>query len=668
MLQVDNGDGTYNIMQGDQSLGVGYKGVADAIGEIGYKNANLTYEVPGTEETVTPGYDLGDGQWHPETVTPASGVRWANPLLTTARNEWIPGMNESGGESVTRYDPTYYLSKEDLEADLRRQTAYTPSASGILGDWEALGQVLGGKLVGDSAKFHLNEPDVKQNLEKLGYGDLNLISYQDEGGTANSKADEAIKGTDALYGSTPVFGKGEDGKYELIGYRTDIAPGGAASADEDFQHTESSAVKTHESKKLQYVSAVWREMADTAWWQSNTVIGEDGTTFIPKEVVKDIAGWVNKDTYEYQETGYSRFTERMGKLLKATDPITYKAQGGDKFYEQAAKEGIYAASFDKWDPIISKIDPLHKIIDKPVSKALGFDSPKEAFSTIAPIVVAIVAAYFTAGAATAAAAPAAGGGLAAGAGATGAGLTAGTGAGLTAGAGATGAGLTLGTGSGITLAAGAGVGSSLAASGAAALTAGQIVGYGLNGLNVANSVAQGNYASALTTLLSAGVSSGAFDAAFSSVGSGISDLAQSAGMSSELTTAVSDAAKGFFKGDLSAMTGGVIDLGKSANMVIGSAVKNAVTKAALAGASGADLEQVMQTALLAGISSLVGGTVATGTNNSLAGTVAGSVTGGLLNQATRPDAPSPTPSAPVADPKPTTTPTPTHSIARMAWR
>ena len=243
-----------------------------------------------------------------------------------------------------------------------------------------------------------------------------------------------------------------------------------------------------------------------------------------------------------------------------------------------------------------------------VTKILGKDSQKETFNTVAPIVLSLVSAGLTAGA-----------------------------------------------------------GEAIAAGGA--LTTSQVVGYGLAAANAANAASNGNWLAALTTVLGAGVSSGAFNAALDTIGAGASEMAASLGISQEAQNAASAAIKGFVKGDLNAMTSGAIKLEGAANMVVGTAVRNAVKNAALAGITGAELEDVMKTAIISGISSLVGGTVGAATGSNEAGAAAGALTGVGIKNATRPDAqPAQTTTTPAA-----TSTTSTGSsyapgrLARMTW-
>lgn len=264
--QKDTGDGRYEMFDPTgQSAGYGYKGVQDAIEEIGYNNAaKNSYEK--------------DGKYY-------------NPLFSAARSVWQDASgnevnsapNGEGGTMSPEYAEGYtqntlnehtgYNSQDELNNALRGYVDYKPQGGGIIGDWETLGQVLGGAV----------KPEVKT-----------------EGYMTNSGVGEDIKGANALYGSTPVFSKEEDGKYSLLGYRTDLTPGQAYDGG-DTQWTDSSVTAKHNGDKLKWNSNVWRELNNPEEWGKAAVVGQDGTAFIPKEAVDAVPGWQNKDSYDYQQ-------------------------------------------------------------------------------------------------------------------------------------------------------------------------------------------------------------------------------------------------------------------------------------------------------------------------------------------------------------------------------
>lgn len=701
--QKDLGDGRYEMFDASgNSAGYGYKGVRDAIAEIGLNNAksqtrntnvdrwfaenpNATpeqiYEAASKYGVSSDLIDQARGAYKGATdewvkskglaaLTGTDAFRngggWENSYLKVAKSIWTdidgkeidvsglqrelvfydsspqdtffkPAPTDAFGNQIGEREQVYakqvekmvnqdYDSLAGLNNDLSGLVASKQKYfGGAMGDWEALGQVLNG----------------------AAYAEQNSL-----GSLPTNNRDETISGTGILYGSTPVFSK--DG--QLLGYRTDLTPneekewsngGPDKTVNKDF-----GTFITHSGKSHSWNNANWRELSDPTAWQTNAVVGEGGTAFIPKGN-EDKLSWTNKDSYQHQDHKMSGFMKVMADITKVADPLGYQIQGGDKFYEQAGKEGLFAALYDKWDPIVSKIDPIHKVIDKPISKALGFDTPKEAFTTIAPIVVAIAAAILTAGAASAAAGAAGGAGSGAAAGGAAA-----TGAATTGAAAGAAGGAAAGAGSGMALAANI-----------------------LNGVNIANSVSKGDFGSALMQLATMGAGTAVGQSFLSSIGDIASDAATAVGIGQGAQGTVASMVKGFFAGDLGAMTGGVISFNPTIDKIIGASVRNAVKSAVVAGVTGAELDHVFATALASGVASLVGGAVGAGTQNvtgsgmlgTVAGTVAGNVAGSAIKDATT-EAPGavqkPTVNKPAAQ-----TPAPaaqsqlngTGRVARMIW-
>lgn len=295
MTQRDTGDGRYEILDDSgNSLGYGYKGVGDAISEIGYKNASSQ-------------------------TTSADGV-WTNPNLTTAKAIWsdgngasydaseldkywddqqsgLPGQvktqfdnaeyvprrinNENGiyYEGLTRSvinDPTKYSSEEEINSALHGLIS-PKNYNGVMGDWEALGQVLNGSVS--------PTPRTWGNLPTNG-------------------AEETVSGTNTLFGSTPVFSQGDDGKYQLVGYKTDLSPQTESSfqngADTSNFYGGATSL-SHRGDNHSWANAVWRDLGDQSVWQQNTLMGQDGNTFIPVDNAGNLS-WTNKESYNHQDT------------------------------------------------------------------------------------------------------------------------------------------------------------------------------------------------------------------------------------------------------------------------------------------------------------------------------------------------------------------------------
>ena len=330
MTQQDNGDGTYGILYNGQSLGTGYKDVRSAISEIGYNNASKSsYEKDG--KFYSPYFSMARNAWRDESGQEVT--QFDNGEGGTLRPDDIfsnssIGPQEYNGKQYsyqTIAEDTAYNSQDELNNALRGYTHYTNNGGGIIGDWETLGQVLSGAV----------KPEVKG-----------------EGYMTNSGVAEEIKGTNTLYGSTPVFGKNEDGSYGLLGYRTDLSPGEKYDGG-DTQWTDMGVSAKHNGDKSAWGSSVWRELNNPEEWGKAAVVGTDGNTFIPKEAVDSLPGWKNKDSYSFKKTESNtglKFVEIVGNvvgMLYTGYPVgsalvgAYNLSEGD---EKAAKGNLINAA------------------------------------------------------------------------------------------------------------------------------------------------------------------------------------------------------------------------------------------------------------------------------------------------------------------------------------
>lgn len=608
--QKDLGDGRYEMFDASgNSAGYGYKGVRDAIAEIGLNNAksqtrntnvdrwfaenpNATpeqiYEAASKYGVSSDLIDQARGAYKGATdewvkskgftaLTGTDAFRngggWENPYLKVAKTIWrdVNGneVDTSQLQKIQVYgenglEDAYYKPGEELErihvspTEISVNQGYDSLAGlnndvsglvaskqkyfgGAMGDWEALGQVLNG----------------------AAYAEQNSL-----GSLPTNNRDETISGTGLLYGSTPVFSK--DGK--LVGYRTDLTPNEAGefgggpdkTVNKDF-----GTFITHKGKSHSWNNANWRELSDPNAWNTNAVVGENGTVFIPVGNEGKLS-WTNKDSYKHQDT----------------------------------KNSFFGAVFDALDPIIDKLDPGHNWTQDQVANLVGADSQKAAFEKVVPVVLAVVSWYF-----------------------------------------------------------------------------GGTVAAAASGANAVNAASKGDVLGTVLNAISGLGASGVLDSFMAGAGDAASEVAKATGMSAETHGTLSTMAKGFMNGDLKAMTNNVIDLGGTANKVVGGAVSSAVKTAVKAGASGAELEEVMKSALVGAMASLVGGTVGAGTQKvtgsgmlgTVAGTVAGNVAGSAIKDA-KTDAPGavqkPTVNKPAAQ-----TPAPaaqsqlngTGRVARMIW-
>jgi hypothetical protein len=371
--QQDLGDGRYEVFNANnESMGYTYKGVRDAIGDISYRNAQSR-------------------------TTNADGV-WTNPLLQVSRTVWqdvngqevdISGLSrvqawgENGAQDqfyrtndngeneqvvvnqADRMENQRFNSQEDIDRALERYRN-VGNYNGVMGDWEALGQVLEGNVAPNP---------------------------QEWGNLPTDNREQTIRGTGMLYGSTAVF----DNNGRIIGYRTDLTPNNEArdfsNGTDTVNQEEFGTFIRHDGRSHDWNNANWRELSDPNAWRTNAVVGEGGNAFIPVENLDNLS-WTNRDSYRHQDTRANwGFSDIMGDIARYTDPIFYNSIGGEDFYDTAGQEGIYAAVFDRLDPILDKIDPGHNATQNAITNAIGADSQRDAFQRIAPIMVAIFAPY-----------------------------------------------------------------------------------------------------------------------------------------------------------------------------------------------------------------------------------------------------------------------------------
>lgn len=147
-------------------------------------------------------------------------------------------------------------------------------------------------------------------------------------------------------------------------------------------------------------------------------------------------------------------------------------------------------------------------------------------------------------------------------------------------------------------------------------------GVALNALSAAASY----YSAAPATTGTDAASAGSTAASTSTLES----IGKSMGMSAESAKTFATYAKNVFSGDLAKMTGGALNFGADVNRVLGATLKNAVLSAAQQGIRGEDFDKVVQSAVISGLASLVGSSVKEFTGSGVAGSVAGTVSGGLL--------------------------------------
>jgi len=548
--KTDIGGGKYNILgsQG-QTLGTGYKSLQESISEM-YKSANAPTAVSKWKDyTGSLDRSLYDtvqdeqGGWtqqgaiNQQRLTDA-GYR-LNPNYQPARyNEggWLEG-NAVGSQYQKLFNGYDWKGSDYDTLDQANAARDTTAGSYYTGnnirDWENLGQLLTqGNITGD----------VPNRIGSLG---------------GNQIADQ-ISGLNTLYGSTPLIFKDQ-----LYGYKN--AYGDTTPIQTSWDFGDSNAGKYANERNQYWGNAgLGREYSNPDWWSQNTKNLKNGNYFVSADKAVQNPGWLNKDYYNAQELHQS---------------VSNGKSGGGK--------GLFGGIFSFLDPILDTLDPLHNPTQDFVTDTFGFDSQEQAFSTIAPIVLSVLAMGADGGALSAGSA---GSGVTAGAGSTGAGLAAGTGAGITAGS--TGAGLTAGAGL-------AGAGSAAGALGTG-LSWGQIAA----GVNALNSASTGNWGGALSGALGAsgmdlGLGNLGNSALRGALGAGIdSALAKDASTGGTFQAALLGGLGGLAGPTVSNATSG---LGSGLSQFFGGAAQGAV------GSAGKGSNAMINSALTSGVGRGLGG-------------------------------------------------------------
>lgn len=548
--KTDIGGGKYNILgsQG-QTLGTGYKSLQDSISEM-YKSANAptavskwkdyTGELDPTLFDTRYGWDSEYGNTQTKIINPdrftEAGYR-NNPNYQAGYTDESYGQHAAvGGTPYQKMFNGYDWQGSDYDTLDQANAARDATASNYytgnnIRDWENLGQLLTqGNITGN-------------------YGQTNSLG-------GNQIADK-IGGLDTLYGSTPLVFK--DKLYGFKGALGDTTP---IQNEWNNQYTTTGKYDITKHWDIGNVG-MGREYADTDWWSKNTKGLGNNNYFVTPEKAAQNPGWYNKDYYN----------QNKGKNEQST--------------KSGSGKGLFGGIFSFLDPILDTLDPLHNPTQDFITDTFGFDSQEQAFSTIAPIVLSVLAMGADGGALSAGSA---GSGVTAGAGSTGAGLAAGTGAGITAGS--TGAGLTAGAGL-------AGAGSAAGALGTG-LSWGQIAA----GVNALNSASTGNWGGALSGALGAsgmdlGLGNLGNSALRGALGAGIdSALAKDATTGGTFQAALLGGLGGLAGPTISNATSG---LGSGLSQFFGGAAQGAV------GSAGKGSNAMINSALSSGVGRGLGG-------------------------------------------------------------
>jgi len=458
---VDLGNGKYSIIQNGQNLGTGYKSLADTIKEM-----QMPKYSPYAKEkwNVT---SLPNDAWMGVTDQEGLNSRVINP-------QWMSANKFRVGTPSQVYDPTIMgegSSYREVPTYERLDQGFTSTGS----DWyKSLDEAKAAQLANASNRITGN---ITKDWETLGQiltqGDI-TGKYGGKNALGGNNVDDLISGLNTLYGSKPLLYNGK-----LFGYtqQGDVKP---IQTKWNDQWSESGG-NWYKKKTTNYwdqgASGIGRQYVDPSWLKANTNISQDGTFTISPEKAAQNPGWLNKDYY-FQNQGEqttSKILEGLNtnleKIAKYTDPVFYKSMKGgteDSLWNDLTNEGLFSAVFNKADPVLDKLDPLHNPTQDAIVGLTKSDSQKEAFNKVAPWVLAA--------------------------------LTWGLGSGASAGAAAAGEGAGAGAAAGSTAAAGAG---SAAAGAAASGTSLNMLGQILQGVQAAQSLSTGDIGGAVMSGLGA---------------------------------------------------------------------------------------------------------------------------------------------------------------------
>lgn len=256
---------------------------------------------------------------------------------------------------------TGYKSLADTLKDYGLQDKVTNNS---MKDWETLGQVLNsGGLNGDYSTPHA------------------------VGG--NNQADP-ITGLNTLYGSKAII---SDGK--IVGYSQGQGSPETSTWNQQQQWSEGGGWFKKPKQHFQWDVggyALARNYKDQNWWLNNARSTEGDNMFIKSDDVANSPGWTNSDIFQ-RDAGHTTsgggfgLGALSGNIMKYFAPIDYYVHGGQSYFDSVDQQGLYGAVFDKLDPFLDSVDPLHNEGQNLLGSVTGQDSQKKNFETIAPAIV-----------------------------------------------------------------------------------------------------------------------------------------------------------------------------------------------------------------------------------------------------------------------------------------
>lgn len=339
----DLGGGQYDILGSTgQSLGKGYKSLADSIYELSQKNLAAP----------TQGQFWKDIQTLPDNFYKNS----IDPVYQqTTRSLDEQAMAAAGYRANPNYRPAVMDENGWMAQQAAQGTPYQQSINGYQfggGNYETLDAANAAREAASRQYIRGNEA---QNWETLGqllnYGGVNG-EWGSLGSIGGNAIADPIKGLNTLYGSNPLL-VGD----KLYGYKVDT----------DVDPLQKSWNEVYSGKYSRSgdmgQSAIWREYNNPNWWlnPSNAKSLGDGSVFLSPEKALENPGWLNKD-----------------ELVRN---VWHQDTGG------SGKVGILGKVFNVLDPILDKVNPTHNMEQETVRKIGGFDTQQQAFSTVMPMIL-----------------------------------------------------------------------------------------------------------------------------------------------------------------------------------------------------------------------------------------------------------------------------------------
>lgn len=324
-----------------------------------------------------------------------AGRQLMSPDIDMSLLKGVGGMTSNLGGQDYYYSP-YDMSKTSWGN-------YDPSQDTDLGKGQYQinrnGQTLGTgyKSLADTLKDYGLQDKVTNNSMKdwetlgqvLNYGTTNG-DYTTPHSVGGNNIADPIKGLNTLYGSKAII---SDGK--IVGYSQGQGSPEVNQWNQQQQWSEGGGWFKKPKQHFQWDVggyALARNYKDQNWWLNNARSTEGDNMFIKSDDVANSPGWTNSDIFQ-RDAGHTTsgggfgLGALSGNIMKYFAPIDYYVHGGQSYFDSVDQQGLYGAVFDKLDPFLDSVDPLHNEGQNLLGSVTGQDSQKKNFETIAPAIV-----------------------------------------------------------------------------------------------------------------------------------------------------------------------------------------------------------------------------------------------------------------------------------------